>query len=212
VLLDDKRIVHPVDRLLIPDDAFAQADKEVITLLKALIERAAPALPKPSSVRIAPGGFDEWREAFRVIQGVEVRQHFGDFITKARPKLGPGIKERMAFAMTVSESDAVAARRVHEQARAQIRQLLPPGTVLALPSAPCIAPRIDTAADALESFRVRVMRLTCLAGLSGLPQVSIPAGTVAGCPVGLSFIGWAGGDEALLELAFALSRFCGLEG
>ena len=54
------------------------------------------------------------------------------------------------------------------------------------------------------------MRLTCIAGLGGLPQVSIPIGTVAGCPVGLSFIGWAGGDEALLDLAFALSRYCGM--
>ena len=51
-----------------------------------------------------------------------------------------------------------------------------------------------------------------IAGLSGLPQVSIPVGTMSGCPIGLSFVGWAGGDEALLDLAFALSSSCGLEG
>ena len=55
------------------------------------------------------------------------------------------------------------------------------------------------------------MRLTCIAGLGGLPQISVPAGTVSGCPVGLSFIGWAGGDEALLDLAVAVSKYCGLE-
>jgi amidase len=32
---------------------------------------------------------------------------------------------------------------------------------------------------------------------------------IDGCPVGLSFIGWAGGDEVLLDLAAALSRLCG---
>ena len=85
-----------------------------------------------------------------------------------------------------------------------------PGTILALPTAPCIAPRIETPAADLEDFRVRVMRLTCIAGLGGLPQMSIPAGTLAGCPVGLSFIGWAGGDEALLDLAVALARHCGM--
>ncbi len=53
------------------------------------------------------------------------------------------------------------------------------------------------------------MRLTCIAGVAGLPQVTIPIGTVAGCPVGLSFIGWAGGDEALLDLAVRLARFVG---
>jgi amidase len=56
------------------------------------------------------------------------------------------------------------------------------------------------------------MRLTCIAGLGGLPQVSMPVGTVDGCPVGLSFVGWPGGDEALLDLAAALARFCGIAG
>jgi amidase len=53
------------------------------------------------------------------------------------------------------------------------------------------------------------MALTCIAGVSGLPQVTLPAGTVEGCPVGLSFIGWAGGDEALLDLAVTLGPCCG---
>jgi amidase len=81
---------------------------------------------------------------------------------------------------------------------------------MALPSAPCIAPLIDVSGEALESYRTRVMRLTCIAGLSGLPQVTLPVGTVAGCPVGLSFIGWAGGDQALLELAVTMARFGGV--
>lgn len=83
---------------------------------------------------------------------------------------------------------------------------------MALPTSPCISPFTDTPADALNSFRTRVMRLTCIAGLSGLPQVTIPIGTLAGCPVGLSFIGWHGADEALLDVAVALSRYCGIAG
>jgi amidase len=45
---------------------------------------------------------------------------------------------------------------------------------------------------------------TCPAGHAGLPQISIPATEAAGCPIGLSFIGWQGGDEALLDLAVRL--------
>ena len=78
-------------------------------------------------------------------------------------------------------------------------------------SAPCIAPLIDTPADGQDTYRIHVMRLTCIAGLGSLPQVSIPVGTVAGCPVGLSLIGWAGGDEALLDLAVTLAKYCGIE-
>jgi amidase len=54
------------------------------------------------------------------------------------------------------------------------------------------------------------MRLTCVAGMAGLPQVTLPVGTVSGCPVGLSFVGWSGSDEALLDLAVRLGRYCGL--
>jgi amidase len=53
------------------------------------------------------------------------------------------------------------------------------------------------------------MRLTCIAGIGGLPQVTVPVGTLAGAPAGLSFIGWAGSDEVLLELALSLARLAG---
>ncbi|HXF88574.1 MAG TPA: amidase [Xanthobacteraceae bacterium] len=213
VLLDaGARASAPIERLLIATDAFEQADAEVATLLKTVLQRASSVLPKTESVRVAPDGFDAWREAFRIVQAHETWATFGDFIARVKPQLGPGIKERMAFAATVTEADAAASRRIIERARTHIRGLIPRGTVLALPPAPCIAPHIDTPAEALETFRVRVMRLTCIAGASGLPQIVIPAGTVSGCPIGLSFVGWAGGDEALLDLACALSRFCGLEG
>ena len=85
-----------------------------------------------------------------------------------------------------------------------------PGTVLALPTAPSIAPKIEISGAELEEFRTRVMRLTCTSGISGLPQMNVPGGTINGCPIGLSFIGWAGGDEALLNLACELSRHCGM--
>jgi amidase len=48
------------------------------------------------------------------------------------------------------------------------------------------------------------MALTCTASLSGLPQLSVPALEVEGCPVGLSLLGWRGGDQALLDFAVGL--------
>jgi len=117
----------------------------------------------------------------------------------------------MQAAAKITKPEADAARKTQAAAREHIRAQIAPGTVVALPSAPCIAPRIDTPAAELDSYRTRVMRLTCIAGLGSLPQVSIPAGTVSGCPAGLSFIGWPGGDEALLDLAVTLSKFCGIE-
>jgi amidase len=162
--------------------------------------------------KIAPDGFDPWREAFRVVQAYETWQTFGAFVTRHKPKIGPGVRERIEFASTVTAAQAEAGRAVLAKGRAHVREVAVPGTVLALPTAPAIAPKIDTPMAELDDFRTRVMRLTVTSGISGLPQMSIPAGTLGGCPIGLSFIGWPGGDEALLDLACELARHCGMAG
>jgi amidase len=210
VLLRGAAVAAPVTRLIVATDAFAQADVEVAALGRQFLTRAARALPQPSEASAAPAGFDDWREAFRVAQAGEVWESFGAFVTQAKPQFGPGIKERMAFAAGVTPAQAQTARTVVAEARATIRALIPPGTIMALPTAPSVAPPTDLGSEQMESFRVRVMRLTCIAGLAGLPQMNLPVGTVAGCPAGLSLIGWAGGDESLLDLAVALARYCGL--
>jgi amidase len=209
VLLEGQSVRETIRQVVVLEDAFAQADADVGALLRDCIAAAAGELPASREALIAPQGFDGWRETFRIVQAREVWKTYGPFITEHHPRLGPGIKERMEFASTVSESDASRLREERMRVREQIRNLVPPGTVLVLPSAPCIAPLTTTPASEQESFRLRVMRLTCISGISGLPQVTIPAGSVSGCPVGLSFIGWAGGDEVLLDLAVSLARYAG---
>ena len=209
VLLDAAARRSGVRRLLLASDAFAEADGAVISELKQMLRRAAELLPAANEATVAPAGLAAWRQCFRIIQGREIWEIYGEWIARNSPGLGPGVRERIAFAATVTEQDAAAARRVQAEARARMRGLLEPGTVLALPTAPSIAPRLDIGAAELDHFRSRVMALTCIAGISGLPQVTIPAGTVEGCPVGLSFVAWPGGDEALLELAVALAPYCG---
>jgi amidase len=210
VLLDNQRVAGNIDRVVVLEDAFAQAEEPVADLLRTLLEFMSDDLPGMAHGRIAPEGFDPWREAFRIVQAYETWQTFGAFVTKHKPDIGPGVKERMQFASTVTRAQADASREVVNKARDHIRQIVVPGTVLALPTAPSIAPKIETTGPELEEFRTRVMRLTCTSGISGLPQMSIPAATINGCPIGLSFIGWAGGDEALLNLACELSRHCGM--
>jgi amidase len=209
VILAGARTVAPIEKLIILDDAFDEADTDIAAVLRSALADMAAVLPPPRSERIAPGGLDAWRESFRIMQAGEVWRSFGEFITKHQPGLGPGIRERMEFASKVSPAEIARARADHAQARERIRAVAQPGTVLALPTAPCISPLVRTPADALESFRTRVMRLTAIAGHGGLPQVNLPIGSVAGAPVGLSFIGWPGGDEVLLDLCVKLARYCG---
>jgi amidase len=209
VILDRAPTPASIENLIILEDAFEQADNDVAMLLREALDDMTDALPKARSSRMASDGLDRWRETFRVIQAGEVWRNYGEFVKTHRPRLGPGIRERMEFAAKVPERDIAQARQEHARARDHIRAMAQPGTILALPTAPCVAPLLNIPSDALESFRVRVMRLTCIAGLGGLPQVTLPIGSLAGRPVGLSFIGWAGGDEALLALCVKLARHCG---
>lgn len=191
-LLDDATAARgPVERILLAEDALVEADASVADAVEH-------ALDDPERVTVAPGGLDAWRECFRIVQAYEVWQSFGEFVTRAHPVLGPGVKERVAFAATVTDDAATQARRAAAAAHDRVRQLAQPGTVIAMPTVPCIAPSLDANETDLDGFRTRTLRLTCIAGLAGLPQVTAPIGPIDGCPAGLSFIGWRGGDEALL--------------
>jgi amidase len=210
VLLDAKdRVTAKPNRVIVLDDAFAEADEAAAGVLRIAIERMTGDLPAIEHAQIAPQGFDPWREAFRVLQGFEVWLSFGEFVTRHKPEAGPGIRERLQAASKISAAEADAARGTIADARAHIRRVAAPGTLMVLPTAPCIAPPIGGNAGEMDHFRRRVMRLTCTAGAGGLPQVNLPAGTVENCPIGLSFIGWPGGDEALLDLACDVGRHCG---
>ena len=199
----------PLSHLLMLRDAFDQADAPLAGALREFFTRASSELPPQEDGTIARDGFDDWRNCFRTIQGREIWAIYGRWIEAHSPRLGPGIRERMAYAATISEEAADRAREILSAARAQIRARIKPGTIAALPSAPCIAPKVDATLQELDAFRGRAMALTSIAGIGGLPQITIPIGTLDGCPIGLSLIGWAGADEILLDLAVALAPYCG---
>ncbi|MNP75298.1 amidase [compost metagenome] len=58
--------------------------------------------------------------------------------------------------------------------------------------------------------RAKALQLTCIAGLGGLPQVTVPLLSPAGYPVGLSFI--AGRHKDLRLLHWLLSKLPMLKG
>jgi amidase len=85
--------------------------------------------------------------------------------------------------------------------RKALGDLLGEDGVLVLPTVPCAAPRADSTPDEMGAFRERAIRLLCWSGLSGFPQISVPLGTVDGAPFGISLLGPAGSDMALIRLA-----------
>jgi amidase len=208
VLLGAGRVAASIDRLVVATDLLASADPEVRVAVGRFMSRLHDEFSQPKEVVLAHGEIARWIECFRVIQGFETWQTFGDWITAHAPRLGPGIDERMRYASTVTADEARHARARRVAIRVRLDEVVRPGTVVLMPTVACPAPRLDASADELQRFRSRTMAFTCVAGLGGLPQVSLPIGLAGGAPVAVSLLGWAGGDEAVLALAANLAVHC----
>jgi amidase len=204
-LIEGKTVETPVKRLVLPEDVFGYAEASIDAALWQVFSRIGRALPQAERKIIAGDDIDSWRDAFRTIQGFEIQSTLLPFIHSHNVDLGPGIKERFEMAAKITFADVEAARAIRGEVSERMRGIAQPGTVIALPTTPTLPPERDIPDGAsFAEFRTLTLQSTCLAGHAGLPQVSIPATEAAGCPVGLSFIGWPGGDEALLDLAVRL--------
>jgi amidase len=80
--------------------------------------------------------------------------------------------------------------------------------VLAMPTAPNVAPRLpehdDTVSSLLASFSGAVN--TAQFDVTGHPAISVPCGNVAGLPVGIMLVGRRGDDAGVLRVAAALEQ------
>lgn len=148
---------------------------------------------------LEPTTLRRWCTAFRTVQGHEAWALHGDWITAHPGALGPDIAARFATASRIDGSEAADARRVLSSARTTLHSLLVPGTALLLPSTSCAAPHLGS--PTVERARAATLRLTCLAGLAGIPAISMPLARVDGAPVGVSALAEPGADLALTDLA-----------
>lgn len=206
VLLGDAAAAPAPGRLLWAADAFERAGPAVGAALQASIVKVETVLGKAEAVTVSADGLDEWgMNVFRVIQAHEAWQSLGAWITEHKPALGPGVKERFAWASTVDRAALLAAASKREEIARRMDRLLAGNTVLVLPASPGIAPKIGAPAAEIDDFRARALAILCIAGLARLPQVSLPMATLDGCPLGLSLVAARGNDTLLLELARKLA-------
>jgi amidase len=111
------------------------------------------------------------------------------------------VAARWQVASQISDDDAAAARTEMAAIAQRVRGLLGADGVAVLPSAASLAPLRDADPAQVDAVRLRTMAITCIAGLAGLPQVSLPLAAPDGVPLGISLLGPAGTDLALIRLA-----------
>ena len=202
VLLKDRKKAGKPTRLLMARDAFALLDPGVLAALRPAVARLEALIGRSEDVEVSPEGLVSWFETFRIIQAAEVWGSVGAWVSEVKPKLGPGIKERIAWAATVTPQMLAEASARRAEIAARMQQLIGPDDVLCLPTSPRAAPELGTPLDKIEiEYRNQAMCLLCISGLAGLPQLSLPMAHIDGLPLGLSIVGRRGADTMLLSIA-----------
>jgi amidase len=205
-LLCDDELAPPPARLLIAQDALEVAGETVAHAVRSALDKVAALVGMPEPVAVGDEPLILWMDYFRFLQGTEAWATHGEWITREKPTLGPGVKERFAWAPTVAPADIARAGTRREEIARRMAEMLGERTVLALPSAPDIALLRNSPPKVLDELRARALPILCIAGLARLPQMSLPLTELDDCPLGLSLIAARGNDTLLLELAGKLMR------
>ncbi|CAI2933329.1 amidase [Aminobacter niigataensis] len=165
--------------------------------MRGIAENALGPITKASPLTFSP---DELYWCFRKVQAFEAWQQHGAWISSGDRGLGPGVKERFAFGATIDAAAYQAEIARRDAFRRALGALLGDDGILILPTVPGAAPLASATDAELLAYRERALMLLCLSGLSGFPQITLPIGTVDGAPFGLSLLGPAGSDLALIQL------------
>ncbi|WP_404429947.1 DUF3225 domain-containing protein [Microbacterium lacus] len=192
-------------RLVVPDELVAEADPATRAVFEALLVLVAAHIDVSTT---SIGVLDAYAAPFRTVQSAEAWRSNGAWLRAHRDAIGPNVAERFRAAADVTATEEGAARAALIPLRDRLRDLASERVLIA-PTVPGPAPARGRSDPAIPDVRARTLRMTTPAAVAGLPTVSVPLLTVSSAlgpaPVGVSLIGPAGSDIALVALACQLA-------
>jgi amidase len=209
VLLSGERseLSGPLLRL---EEAWVGAQSPVAEALRPALSKLEQLRGRAIGVRLAPEGADALFDHFRAVLSEEIWATLGPWVESTRPQLALDVAGRLEEAKALDPAVAAAGRAFRRLLRERIRPLLAGGAILIAPTSPCTAPKVEAEEEELEAVRQATICITSIASLCGLCEVTLPAATVGGAPVGLSLIAGPGRDRALLAFACDAADLLGL--
>lgn len=191
-------------RLLIATDAFGFADPETEAALAPMLDRLKALVPDWREATMAPQGLSAWGRAQRTLQPVEAWETFRPWVEANNPPMAFTVARGLVMGAATPEAERGWAALLRREVRGRMCHLLPPGTVLAMPTTPFPAPPKGLPVSELGPVRDAILCLCAHGGLAGHPQVSIPGAKAGGLPVGLSLLAARGADAMLVGTALAM--------
>jgi amidase len=199
-----KATVKPVSEVFVARDAFALADQDVQDALDEAVHELA--LPR-ATLDILPT-VDEMARTYQVVQAMDIIAALGPWLKEVSPRFGPAIAPRFASIYDNTAADVVAAQALRDKLRVRLADFFVthPDAIIIVPSAPCVALQRGLAGADIAAFYRAALATGAVAGLAGLPQISIPVLRTGGLPIGLGAIAAQGRDRVLLAFASSNSH------
>ena len=203
VLLGESVAPEIPAEIIVPTDAFAIADEVVRGALAPAVDRYRE-VTHVTQTSLATDDLLDWARWQRVLQRHEFRATFREWVDRVNPRFSAEVAGAFADEGQISADAITFADHFRTEAKARLDALLDRRRMLCIPTSPILPIARDARLSTMRHAVHRIVDLTGIAGLTSLPQVNTPAGSASGIPVGLSLIGWRGGDAALVGAACAL--------
>jgi amidase len=210
MLLDPKdAFTCSLSCLYVPDDALALTQPRVVAALQPAISKVAELINAKETDRIVDAATLEGLDWFRFrVWAVGVREFWaahGAWIEATHARSRVLLRENLKSGADSTPEEMGEAHAHWARLRRLVRERIGENSVICFPTTADIAPRIGVKSD-LASFLRPTLCLMSIAGVAGLPQVTLPLARVESCPVGLSLVGPPDSDEQLISLALASVR------
>lgn len=193
-------------RVVIAEDLFAECDAEVSAALRPVAGMVAGLADASESVELAGGGLPQWASQQNILQSMEAWESVTDWIDAVNPRFSYQVSERYMLVDSLTPEQIEEAKQLRESVRRRLDDVLSGGGFLCIPTSPVVAPPRGQRLSGRRRSQSRIVRLTCMGGTTGRPQLSMPLAQADGLPAGLSIMGNHGDDEALIGFALRIQQ------
>ncbi|MAG36645.1 MAG: Asp-tRNA(Asn)/Glu-tRNA(Gln) amidotransferase GatCAB subunit A [Dehalococcoidia bacterium] len=202
-------------RLGVPQEfGWDEVNPEIHGLAQAAISMLGSLGPSVEQVTVAMLG-DAGPVFDPIIRSEATTAHL-KWLRSSLDEYGEDVRERLELGLAIPATAYIAAQRARTVVGEQVDAVWGQVDLLALPTVPVPAPRIDEGTVSVlpgeppTDVRRVLTRLTNPFNLLGLPAISVPCGfTSQGVPAGLQLVGPPFAEERLLQVAHAYEQAAG---
>ena len=188
-------------RLVIAEDAFELAEEDTRLALQPLVDALSSIMDEVTTLRLSPSTLADWSALQQVLQSREAWESAKDWIDSVNPRFSFEVSDRYVMARAVTDAEVASAAPGRTALAQRMEQVLGGDAVICLPTTIGPAPLLGQRVLERHTLRLRNSQLTSVAGLSGLPQLTMPLAETGGLPVGFSLLGPRGSQTSLIALA-----------